>query len=174
VRRQRPEIGFTLAELLVVTVILGIILFPLTESVILGLKTTTATANRVSGSLAAETIGSFFFGDVHSATSVATTATGCATADAGVFLHLGWKDQGTATDVSYALDPQGGGQDLVRLKCADGGTAESRVLGHFNFDPAVVVTCSPTCTAPTSVILSIRTDPNAVAPTVLTAQRRTT
>jgi len=160
---RQQEAGFTLVELLVVVVILGIIGFALTNAVILGLKTTNSTADRVSGTSAVETLNSYFFEDVQSADAVTTSATspdpnctGIPTGSGQVLLHLTWTDTDTApiretatTDVFYFFDPPSGGdQNLIRVTCVTtttttaagtttvNGNPDSTILGHFGNDPA--------------------------------------
>jgi len=160
-RRCRGDAGFTLTELLVVTVILSVIGFALTEAIILGLRTTDATAASSSRSTSAQTLASYFTDDAQSAQTVSAADGSCATGP--VFLHLTWTDQ-VRKDVSYGLDPVGGDdQDVVRWSCAGGGAPDRRILGHFTRDGTVgagepvVVTCDGgDCPA------------NAGAPTVIT------
>lgn len=146
------DAGFTLVELLVVIAMLGIIGYPLTESLILGLRTTDATAASSSRSVAIQALSSYFTGDAQSAETVSTTDSSCATEP--VFLHLEWSDKLTTQKVSYSLDPVSGPeQDLIRWSCTGtGGSPERRVLGHFSrradaTEPPVVASCAelPDC-----------------------------
>lgn len=187
---RSSEAGFTLAELLVVMVILGIIGYGLTQAVILGLKTTNGTANRVAGSSAAQALDTYFFGDVQSTDQVSTsttsaTDTACGTV-AGVLLHLAWTDQNTGTDVFYAFDPPSGGeQSLVRITCVGtSGAPDRRVLGHFSHDPAIApvtqycgadqtaMPCTATATAPAAVTLVVQSDPAAPFTNITAVRRR--
>lgn len=194
------EAGFTLIELLAVISILGIISFALTEAVILGLKTTDATANDSFRSAGVQALQSFFTSDAQSATLVSTAdpAPQCAPAAATprVFLHLSWNDQGKARDVSYSLEddiPAVAGQsEVVRWSCSGDGAPDKRMLGRLNYDSAVapeLAQCRPVaCQAMPSrfdtITLKVPTDrpeevtnpsgPVPPAAVEMTVRRRTT
>jgi hypothetical protein len=110
-----------LIEVLVVTVILGIISYGLTEIVILTLKTTDATANRVSESTAAQTVGSFFTGDAQSAETVSRADTECTQLDpAEGVVTMSWKDQSVTNVATYAMHRPGPSLpalELLRWSC---------------------------------------------------------
>ncbi|MGW4271961.1 type II secretion system protein [Streptomyces seoulensis] len=162
----RPESGFTLTELLVTIVIMGIIGVLLPQAIILGLRFTAGTGKRVTATSTAGTLNRYFYGDVQSADAV-TTDPACGVAD--VIVHLSW----TGTDVAYAYDRPTGA--LKRVKCTDRGVVTTS-LGRFapasTTDP-VTLSCGAeiSCTPPTEVTLTVRSDP-AAPPTALTAVRR--
>lgn len=179
-RRRGSEAGFTLTELLVVVVILGVIGYALTESIILGLRTTDATAASSSRSVAAQTLTSYFTADAQSAEAVSATDPSCVTEP--VFLHLTWTDQGVPVAVSYAFDPADASeQDLIRWSCVGTAPPDRRVIGHFTRDGTVGDTMPVTalcdgvaCPAatpgtPAVVTLTIETAP----PITLSVRRRT-
>lgn len=184
---RRGQHGFSLTELLVVTTILGIIGFALTEAVILGLRTTDGTAASSSRSSATQALASYFTDDAHSAELVSNTDPACA--GQPVLLRLTWTD-GVARTVSYGLDPVvGDEQDLVRWSCIGSGSSDRKILGHFSSDravgsgPPVEVQCagcpSATPIAPASITLKVRAAqilPTATPETdhtlTLTVQRR--
>jgi prepilin-type N-terminal cleavage/methylation domain-containing protein len=183
---RRQQGGFTLVEVLVVIVILGIIAYPLTEAVILGFRTTDGTIAGVSRASAVELLAPAFTSDAQNAVDVAVSGGACAAVDpgdlAGVFLDLAWTDGATPKEASYALvPPTGGEQDLVRLSCVNSGPARRQVLGHFSHDPAapsppVSAACTPACNATAKTItLHVQLDPSATpAPPVdITVRRRT-
>ena len=176
--RGGDESGFTLVELLAVVAILGVIGYALTESVILGFRTTDATAASSSRSVAVQTLTSYFTGDAQSADEVSTNDPGCATEP--VFLHLTWTDQSVARSVSYGLHPVAGPeQELVRWSCAGGGAPDRKILGHFSQNPspgAVPVSarcdgavCPATPGTPATVTLEVQSTPTLS----LTVRRRT-
>jgi len=166
--RHGDELGFTLVELLAVIAILGVISFTLTEAFVVGLKTTDANATDLSRSVAVQAAQSYFTDDVQSAKEVSRVdppPTTCATA-AGVFLHLSWKDQGRARDVSYAVEDAITGQaQLVRWSCTDGGSVDRKMLGLFTFEPPLPqlaqcdgAACPDAPGRPLTVTLRIPTD----------------
>ncbi|MGV9266167.1 type II secretion system protein [Kitasatospora sp. NPDC003701] len=162
----RPESGFTLTELLVTIVIVGIIATLLPKAIILGLRFTSGTEKRVAATSAAGTLNRYFFGDVQSADRVTTTPA-CGVAD--VLVHL----SRTGTDVVYAYDRPTGA--LTRVTCTDRGVVTT-VLGRFDnaasTDP-VTLSCGAetSCTSPMEVTLTVQSDPTS-PPTALTAVRR--
>ncbi|MEU8775430.1 type II secretion system protein [Streptomyces sp. NPDC048606] len=161
-----PESGFTLTELLVTIVILGIIGLLLPKAIVLGLRFTADTEQRMSATGTVGALGRWFYGDVHGATAV-TTAPACGVAE--VIVHLA----APGSDVVYAYDPATGA--LNRVKCTDAGVVTTP-LGRFDdaasFRP-VTLTCGAetSCTSPMEVTLTVRSEP-ATAPTALTAVRR--
>ncbi|MFE6709704.1 type II secretion system protein [Streptomyces sp. NPDC057695] len=163
---ERPESGFTLTELLVTIVIVGIVGTLLSKAMILGLRFTAGTQTRVASTSAAATLNRYFYGDVHSADGV-TTGPACGVAD--VIVHL----SRSGTDVVYTYDRPTGA--LARVACT-GGDVVTTPLGRF--DPAasprpVTLICGAetSCTSPMEVTLTVQSDP-ATPPTALTAVRR--
>ncbi|GAA1940406.1 type II secretion system protein [Kitasatospora viridis] len=162
----RSESGFTLTELLVTIVIVGIIATLLPKAIILGLRFTAGTQQRVAATSATGALNRYFYGDVQSADAV-TTAPGCGIA--GPIVHL----SRAGDDVVYTYDPPTGALD--RVTCADGRVV-STLLGRFDSataTPPVTLTCGAetSCTSPMEVTLTVRSDP-ATPPTTLTAVRR--
>ncbi|MFJ3841489.1 type II secretion system protein [Streptomyces sp. NPDC090054] len=165
---SRSESGFTLTELLVTIVILGVIGLMLPKAILLGLQFTAGTEKRVAATSAVGTLGRYFYGDVQSAADV-TTDPACGVA--GVIVHL----SRPGTDVVYTYDRPTGA--LNRVTCTDGGVVTT-LLGRF--DPAtsthpVTLSCgaATSCTSPMEVTLTVQSDP-ATPPTALTAVRRST
>ncbi|MFJ8159442.1 type II secretion system protein [Streptomyces sp. NPDC096136] len=168
--KRRPtagsESGFTLTEMLVTIVIVGIIATLLPTAIILGLRFTADTEKRVSATSAVGTLGRYFSGDVQSAFRV-TTDPACGVT--GVIVHL----SGSGTDVVYTYDQPTGA--LTRVKCTDGDTVTT-LLGRFDHAAPtrpVTLTCGAEnpCTSSMEVTLTVRSDP-AAPPTTLTAVRR--
>ncbi|MFE7514782.1 type II secretion system protein [Streptomyces sp. NPDC057540] len=165
-RTGRPESGFTLTELLVTIVILGIVAILLPKALVLGLRFTADTRKQVAATGAKGTLNRYFYGDVRSADAVDTDSA-CGVAD--VIVHL----RRTGADVVYAYDPPTGA--LTRVTCADGGVVTT-LLGRFDNARSprpVTLSCGAetSCTSPMEVTLTVQSDP-AVPPTALTAVRR--
>lgn len=162
----RPESGFTLTELLVTIVILGIIGLLLPKAIVLGLKFTAGTEKRVAATSTVGTLGRYFYGDVHSADTV-TTDPACGAA--GVIVHL----SRPGTDVVYAYDQPTGA--LSRVKCTDAGVVTTPLgrLGSAAPTRPVTLICGAEtpCTSPMEVTLTVQSDP-AAPPAALTAVRR--
>lgn len=163
----RPESGFTLTELLVTIVIVGIIATLLPTAIVLGLRFTADTEKRVAATSTVGTLGRYFYGDVHSTERV-TTDPACGVAD-GVIVHL----SSTGSDVVYTYDVPTGA--LNRVKCTAGGVVTT-LLGRFDHTTSphpVTLTCGAEtpCTSPAEVSLTVQSDP-AAPPTTLTAVRR--
>ncbi|WP_030727920.1 type II secretion system protein [Streptomyces sp. NRRL S-237] len=162
----RSESGFTLTELLVTIVILGIIGVLLPKAIILGLQFTAGTGKRVAATSAVGTLGGYFYGDVQSADDV-TTDPACGVAD--VIVHL----SRPGTDVVYTYDRPTGA--LNRVKCTTDGVVTT-LLGRFDNTTSthpVTLSCGAetSCTRPMEVTLTVQIDP-AAPPTALTAVRR--
>ncbi|MFJ8043963.1 type II secretion system protein [Kitasatospora sp. NPDC096147] len=165
-RSDRSELGFTLTELLVTLVIVGIIATLLPTAVVLGLRFTADTGRRVAATGATGTLNRYFPGDVQSADAVTTTPACGATE---VIVHL----SRPGAEVVYTYDPPTG--ELHRVTCTATGPVPT-LLGRF--DPTaptrpVTLTCGAEtpCTSPLEVTLTVRTDPGT-PPTTLTALRR--
>ncbi|MER5481669.1 type II secretion system protein [Streptomyces sp. NPDC002812] len=162
----RSESGFTLTELLVTIVIVGIIGTLLPTAMILGLRFTADTGKRVAATSAVGALGHYFYGDVQSADTV-TTDPACGVAE--VIVHL----SRPGTDVVYAYDRPTGA--LNRVKCTAEGVVTT-LLGHFDNATSthpVTLSCGAetSCTSPMEVTLTVQSDPAAL-PTALTAVRR--
>ncbi|CAM5503769.1 hypothetical protein SXANM310S_03638 [Streptomyces xanthochromogenes] len=163
---RRTELGFTLTELLVTIVIVGMIGVLLPKAIVLGLRFTAGTEKRVAATSAVGSLNRYFYGDVQSADSV-TTDPACGVAD--VIVHL----SRPGTDVVYTFDRPTGA--LNRVKCTDAG-AVTTFLGRLDNATSthpVTLSCGAetSCASPMEVTLTVRSDP-AVAPTALTAVRR--
>ncbi|GAA4091515.1 MULTISPECIES: type II secretion system protein [Streptomyces] len=162
----RSELGFTLTELLVTIVIVGIVGALLPKAIILGLRFTTGTGKRVAATSAVGTLNRYFYGDVQSADSV-TTAPACGVTDVIVQLSR------PGADIVYSYDRPTGA--LSRVKCTDAGVVTT-LLGRFDNAAStrpVTLSCGAetSCTSPMEVTLTVQSDP-AVPPTDLTAVRR--
>lgn len=148
-RRFRGEHGFTLVELMLATVIMGIIVVPLTAGIIVGLRTTEQTRVRLKGSNDAQLLSVWFPPDVQSTGNqsgdVATTSNSECSGVSNV-LRLQWREtQGSTTTtyrVAYATrTATSGGYELVRYACTNSGSASTHVVAR-NLASASAVTIS--------------------------------
>ena len=167
-KASRSE-GFTLVEVLISMVILGVILTPLVSSFILGIATTSASNANTVNSSDAQNVSAFFSSDVASA-ETASLATGCGTSGAGstevLLLDLG--TGATPRYVSYVAtsDPtsaaaQGYSQlyTLSRVTCDSSKTALKSVFVALTMFSAAKATCAPVeCTSADSKPSTIQLD----------------
>jgi prepilin-type N-terminal cleavage/methylation domain-containing protein len=174
---DRREAGFTLVELLVAIVILGIIAVPVANALIGALKNTGATADRLELSHDAQITGAYFAKDVASVGVRDYTATADAAGnlpfkpsiqlnaayDAGGspcgtaatpralvrFLSDNWDNSGAAAVVTTDVVAYYlTSTELHRIKCVRSATPQSDVVVAHNVDPATpAISCSSTCDA---------------------------
>ncbi len=141
----RTEDGATLVELIVAIAISGIIIAAITNSLIVGFRTTGETQTRLSESHNTQLVANYFPDDVASSrfaeiSVVSTTASGCTGIAAGginvVLLPFAPRpDAADPTNVAYRLEGSGTAKTLVRYQCAPGGPA-SRVQVASGIDTA--------------------------------------
>ncbi|MGH9190764.1 MAG: PulJ/GspJ family protein [Acidimicrobiales bacterium] len=135
----RGERGYTLIELLAATVILGIISFALTESVISGFNNTGATEERLVDSLDRQRVTAAFVPDVQSMqTHDNSPPCGSPLAPGEQVLKtFYWSDDGGAYVASYVATD--GLSKLVRRMCVDGVPDEpqdlAQIKGTAEIDP---------------------------------------
>ena len=182
-RRAHAESGFTLIELLLVVVMLGIIIAPLTAGLMVGLRTTEETANRLSGSNDAQILSTWLPPDIQSTGNQAGDVVFSPTADtecSGISnrLRLRWREtQGSTTDtyvVAYAIVASGDGRwFLRRYVCVNAGAAVSNVVSrNLAGSTATSVTSSGTKVSMTVTEAPSTTDPSNYTFTV-SGNRRT-
>lgn len=145
------EAGFTLLEVLIAMLVLGIILPAVAATLFMGVRTTDETNKRLLDSHDIQTAAAFFGGDVQNATSIATNnTTTCVSGDfaaTGPLLLLQWTDHSAVdnTTVAHSVNYYLSGQQLVRSDCAGGGAPSALAVIH-KLDASVLadVQCQPT------------------------------
>ncbi|WP_410586544.1 prepilin-type N-terminal cleavage/methylation domain-containing protein [Amycolatopsis sp. lyj-23] len=172
---RRSDAGFTLVELLVVLVILGVVAAPVANAVIVSIRNTDATSARLAVSHDAQQSSAFFAQDVAAVglrDYSGLVANGAVPFSPSVQLNAAYDSGGqvcgtAATPVSVlrllsddwdTSTPSAtrrtaivayhlAGTELHRLRCLDSATVSDSVVAH-HVDPATpVVTCASACTA---------------------------
>ncbi len=159
--RQR-EAGFTLPELMVAIVILGIIMVPLSSAIIVGLLTTGEAHSRLAETQNSVLMSAFWASDVQSADGTVATGGTPACTNAGTNLAtvvtFRWADDVSPTNAaSYVVRSNGTANYLVRFFCR-GGTLISQGTVAPEIGPSnPTIACTPTCDRPSRVAISIPT-----------------
>jgi prepilin-type N-terminal cleavage/methylation domain-containing protein len=159
---SRGEEGFTLVELLISTVILGILCGVITEAMIVGLRTSDNTDQRVRESVDAQLISVYFPRDAQAATQV-TTGTVDACSNQISVAALSWPDPASAATTkraAYVLGSTPSGERLLtRWYCDATGTSQRAVVQNLNSSlTPVSVTCSSACSGAPQTITMTLTD----------------
>lgn len=153
--RREPDSGFTLVELLVSVSITGVIALVIAACIIVGLKTTNATATRLAESHDAQILSTYLVADVQSVSetgysTVSSTPTGCGPAgDESQFgssknvLTMSWIQSQPGPATSYVAAYRSAKNlataewQLLRYACTNGGAATDIVVARQLRDPAV-------------------------------------
>jgi prepilin-type N-terminal cleavage/methylation domain-containing protein len=183
-RVRRDDAGFTLVELIVAIVLLGIIAVPLGSALISFFHNTNATTDRLAESHDAQIASAYFGQDVENigvrtwnlpsgpyalGTSVETNAPpksgtfpcGLAT-DANAVIRMAWDDPTGASTlrkvtVSYVVRQVGTEKQLHRMRCDDGtaNPTSDLVLAHNVLSVGTPVLTGPVAGVPQSVSLTL-------------------
>lgn len=134
-RMVRSEAGFTLPEMLMAVAVMAIIIVPLTNAMVVGLRTSGRTAAVLVTSADRQMLTNYLPPDALSASAATTdtAASGCLSSVGTRVLLLTWSEY-TGTVKSYAADyrlvPAGAGTKLVRDRCVAGEVPEEVTVAH--------------------------------------------
>lgn len=158
-RRRRNDAGFTLPELLITIVILGVIMFALSEAFIAVLKSNQTTTDRLGQSHDAQLVANYLVQDAQSADGTGVSTTALCGQSGSSALSLRWTSvdssfTSTTKEVSYILS----GQTLTRWACSGSSGSSgpwsnvtSQTVSHYVLSvgaPSCVnATASTTCAA---------------------------
>jgi len=149
---RQTDQGFTLVELLIVSVVLPIIMGAIAFALVSVFSLQNGTANRLANSADAQVVSSTFEKDVQSAAWITTNglmSTGCGTAGTQV-LGLRWTFNAQLITVTYAEVGASSPYSLVRNFCTSGAiTSSSTVSFNLSADPLPAAQL-PTFTCPPS------------------------
>jgi prepilin-type N-terminal cleavage/methylation domain-containing protein len=138
--RGRGEAGFTLVEMMMAIAIMAVIIVPLTGALVVSLRTTDDTSNRLAASNDAQLFSLWLPGDLQSTGNQSSDVVAAPTANtecSGVtnLLRLKWRETLSSTTntyvVAYAIQQVGTGSwRLQRYLCVNGGTATTHVVAR--------------------------------------------
>ena len=145
-RSPKSETGFTLVELLVVSVILPLVIGGAATAIFTSLKNDTGVSTRLSDSHDAQITSAYFVRDVQSAAFITTSTNGPLCGTGTQVLGLTWQPTpGSTNYVSYVTQTVGSTL-LVRNYCAGATLTTSKVSHGLSSSPgsaAVALTCTP-------------------------------
>jgi type II secretory pathway pseudopilin PulG len=145
-QRERSEEGFTLIELVVVTLILPVIVGALSIALISVFSLQSGVSNRISDSADAQTVSNSFVNDVQSAQllttkSASTSPSPCGSSSQILGLQWGVGQTGvTQTEVSYVEVSN----TLVRNVCQGGNSTTPVQTSVVSYDLPSTTSCPPT------------------------------
>ena len=163
--RLRSDDGFTILELVIAMMIMGVVLAPLATAFFVTVGSSKTASQRVTNSDDAQLMSAFFADDVSSADTVskATTCGGASTV-----VQLAWTDGAIDRKVAYASVEDTAAESelhvspvyrLNRVSCASpGGTTTSTVARSLSVLPVLQCdggTCAPGSTKPLTVSLQL-------------------
>lgn len=170
-------------ELLITIAILGVVIAPLAGALIISLRTTDETSNRLASSNDAQLLSIWLPGDVQSAGNQSGDVVAAPTANtecSGVsnLLRLRWRETQSSTTTyvaAYAIRPGPDGTwRLVRYACTNSGSAITHVVArNLASASAGSVSVSGTKISVTLTTKGTPTDPTGYTFTV-SGNRRTT
>ena len=152
----RDDSGVTLVEVLVATMIGGLISGVIAAAFAVGVRTTDTSNQRLAGSQGAQITTAFFPRDVQSSLTISLGATPCSGGTPTV-ATLSWTDvdaAGTsvAKQAQYTCRTTGAQVDLIRRYLENAVFRSDVVLVHGVI--AASVSCSPDCTTPRAATIT--------------------
>jgi prepilin-type N-terminal cleavage/methylation domain-containing protein len=133
----RSEAGFTLVEMLMAVAVLGIIGLPLTNAMVVGLRTSDRTAKVLVTSADRQMLTTYLAPDALSATAATRDGAatgGCLTAGGARVVLLNWSEFDGVFNTNYASDyrlvPDGTVNRLVRDRCVVGSPPNEITVAH--------------------------------------------
>jgi prepilin-type N-terminal cleavage/methylation domain-containing protein len=129
----KDERGFTLVELLLAVVVLGMIVVALGSAFSVGVRSMNDTSDRLSGSSDAQQLSVFFPPDVESASAAVASATGSGiTCSGGGLVAADQRLQLTdgTFNIVYGVRSASGGFQLERHVCTSGVWVSTRVVAR--------------------------------------------
>jgi prepilin-type N-terminal cleavage/methylation domain-containing protein len=171
------DAGFTLPELMVAIVILGLIIVPISSAFIVGLLTTGEAHSRLAETQTTVLMSAFWAGDVQSADGTVTTGGSPACTNAGTNLAtvatFRWADDISPTNAaSYVVRSNTDSRYLVRFYCRGGSLVSQGTVAPELGAADPTVACTPTCNKPTRVTITMTTPKGATF--TLNGTRRST
>ena len=141
-RRRSGERGFTLPELLVAVTVLGIIILPLTASIVVGVRTTGDAQQRLIEARGEQLTAAYFPSDVASSDTIVPNDTApCGGTGPAVVVSFDWADDHSPTnEVSYVVPA--GGTDMYRKSCQGGVVQTTNLLGS-GISGTLTISCTP-------------------------------
>lgn len=125
-RVLRDESGFTLVELLIAVVVMGVISTVIGAAFTVGLRTMDDTSNRVSSSTDAQLLNMYLPADVQSATAATTSGIACTGASNPKLQLTG----DSSFNIVYGVRAEGETFLLERHVCTDGSVQSTIVVGR--------------------------------------------
>lgn len=149
----RDDSGVTLVEVLVATMIGGLVSAVIAAAFAVGVRTTDTSNSRLAGSQGAQITTAFFPRDVQGSTSTIVLGGTPCSGGTPIVVTLSWTDvdaAGTsvAKQAQYTCRTTGSQVDLIRRYLENAVFLSDVVLVHDV--TAATVSCSPDCTTPTS------------------------
>jgi hypothetical protein len=177
--RDLTEGGFTLIELIIVSLVLPLIIGTMTLALMSVFSQQTSTASRISGSSDAQVVSTNFETDVQDASGIVAPTGGaptgqnpstCGTGTEVISLGSGTLQGGFyPTEISYVEVAQGSGYVLIRNVCQGSNMTTPTSSSTVSFDVATGQTASVTCDSTLTSALANNTAYTALSVSALPA-----